>query len=694
MYRLLLLTSSLLAAAGCSAKSPRIDNVQQLLAEIEAEDRSYEGPDHVVVDLLRTSEGGPRIYVQAELPDGSLGLFMVDTGADVNVLSTETAERLDLDVDPGRYRLAGLSGSTQAAGATLPVLKLGAASLKNMEFAVGVRGVSKRAGFMPLDGILGMEVWSRFIMELDYPADRLTLHRPGTKRLPKSADELHFNGRSIEASVTVETAGEPGLTRTIRLQLDTGASALLMAGESGAPFATVATEGLEPVYGVGASEFLPPSQFLKKTRRIPVRAVTLGGKHHDLRLDAQWLYWQAAEQQHVATLGLIGHRLLSEHRVFIDAQGERLALTRSRRRKHQNDGHQVLLDQDIAKFGEDAPARDLFRARMQVALGEWTPALTLLERYVDHHPEDAEGRVLLARARRVEADLPAAWEALKGLGPAGLVDEREVVAAVNGLALDGKADEAIALAKRATLVRPDKADARLSLADALLAKGDLPGARQALLQAADLMQNPDAFLLRRARVAMAEGDRFAALDLVRRQVQLYPTEGKFLWYYAMLVTTDNEEQTLRRDLEVAVARLHPDLRPLDFMVAAYHAVGDQDVATRFLELGLERDCAPMAGFAPARDNCEAWYRGLAGDRLDHALALVDGALAETGPRSDYLDTKAVVHTARGELDEAYNAAIEAAKLSPDDVYMLWQADRIAAMRDQAAVSQVESGPEE
>jgi len=115
MNRLLLLTSSLFAAVGCAAKAPRIDNVQQLLAEIEASERSYEGPDHVVVDLLRTSEGGPRIYVQAWFPDGSLGLFMVDTGADVNVLSTETAERLNLDVDPGRYRLACLLYTSDAA---------------------------------------------------------------------------------------------------------------------------------------------------------------------------------------------------------------------------------------------------------------------------------------------------------------------------------------------------------------------------------------------------------------------------------------------------------------------------------------------------------------------------------------------------------------------------------------------------
>lgn len=691
--RLLGLTVVLSLAFGCGGKKAP-SGIGGFLADLQPESSSYEGPDRTRVDLLRTSEGGPRIYVQATLPDGSHGLFLVDTGADVNVLSVEAAERLGVDLDPGRYLLSGLSGRTEAAGATLSTLQLGDATLADLEFAVGVRGVAKRAGFMPLDGILGMDVWRRFIMEIDYPRDRLTLHRPGTHRLPRSAAPLFFNGRSVEAAIEVETGGDAPLVRTVRLQLDTGASALLLAGDSGLPFAEAATEGLEPVYGVGASEFMPPSQFLKRTRRVPVVATTLGGRRHELDVNAQWLYFRPDERRHVNTVGLIGHRLLQDHRVFIDPQGQRLALTRSRGRKRQNDGHRVLLAQDIEAYGEDAPERDLYRARLLVGAGRWEDAIQRLERLVQTQPEKAEGRVLLARAMRYEADLAAAWKAIEGLGPDGLVDHGEIVAAVNGLALDGRIEQAVSLARRAVQVRPDEADARLSLADALIAAGKPAEARDALWAAATLRQNPDAFLLRRARVAMAEGDRHGALALVRRQLKLYPTEGKFLWYYAMLTIGPNEEDTLRRDLVTAMERLHPELRPLDFMVAAYSAIGDAEVAQTYLTQGLERDCSQMEAVQTAQDNCEAWYRGLAGDRLNHALTLVDGALAETGPRSDYLDTKAVVHTARGEFDLAYEAAIQAARLSPDDVYMLWQADRIAALRDHGAVSLAEPAPGE
>lgn len=670
----LLLSTAVPALAGGDAGPPVAPELQ------------WVGPDTVHVDLLRTSEGGPRIYVQAALPDGERGLFLVDTGADVNVLSEEVVERLGVEVEPDVFRLSGLGGSTTAGLATLPEVRLGDAVITDLQFAVGVRGVGSTAGLMPLDGILGMETWKRFILEIDYPADLLVLHRPGTKRIPRRWTPLYFDGHRIEAAIELTTAGDDGLVDSALLQVDTGASALLLSGPSGLPFADAATEGLEPIYGVGASEFMPPSEFLRETRRIHMVKFALGGREHELDVNAQWLNYDTDRQaRSLRTRGLIGHQVLADHRVFLDPQRGRIALTRSWRRKRQLDGHRVLLDQDQERFGTDAPARDLFRARMWIALDEWDRAVAALDRWVDNHPADPEGRVLLARARRFEADLPGAWQALAGLGPDGLVDEGEIIAAVNGLALEGRAQEALVLARRAAMERPGDSDAYLALADALLAVGDLDDARDALMDAAHRAQNPDAHLLRRARVAMANGDRHGALALVRRLVQLYPTEGKFLWYYSTLVTTDAEVATLRADLDAAIGRLHPDLRPLDFLVAAHHALGDEERALALFAEGLERDCAP-APEGSGKDNCTAWYLALSGQDLDRALTLVDGALGESGPRADYLDTKAVVHMARGELELAYEAALAAARLMPDDVYMLWQAERIAALRDESAVT--------
>jgi tetratricopeptide (TPR) repeat protein len=677
---------ALLLLAACGPRVPDLDPA------VLPPDLQWEGPDRVQLDLLRTSEGGPRIYVQATLSDGEPGLFLVDTGADVNVLHREVAERLDLTVREDAFRLAGLGGATTAGLGVVPEVRLGEAVLRDLPFAVGVRGVPERAGFMPLDGILGMETWKRFVLEIDYPKDRLTLHRPGTVRLPRRAEPLYFDGHRIEAAIELTTAEDPTTGReplvdTIILQVDTGASALLLSGPTGLPFASAATEGLEPVYGVGASEFMPPSRFLRETRRIHVVEVDLGGRSHDLDVQAQWLdYDRAWASGPLTTRGLIGHRVLAPHRVFLDAQGGRIALSRSRGSRRQLDGHRILLEQDLERHGADAPGRDLFRARMLAALDRWEEAEARLEAWIAAHPDDAEGRVLLARARRFEADLPGAWRALEGLGPGGLVDEGEIVAAVNGLTLEGRHDEALALAGAAIDARPDEADAHIALADAHLAGGRPEDARAALLHAADRMQNPDGFLLRRARVAMALGDRHGALALVRRLVRLYPTEGKFLWYYAMLIQTADEAATLRADAREAVGRLHPDLRPLDFLVGTHHLLGDDKLVSAYLDEGLGQACDPMEIHPPSQDNCVAWFHALAGRHLDDALERVERALAAEGPRSDYLDTKAVVHLARGELEQAHEAAVRAARLMPDDVYMLWQVERIEALQRQAGVS--------
>ena len=139
----------------------------------------WDGPDKVRVDLIRTGPGGPRIYVQAVLPDGEPGLFLVDTGADVNVLSVDVADRLGVDVLEGAFQLSGLGGTTTAGLAVLSQVRLGDATISDLPFAVGVRGVGSSAGLMPLDGILGRETWKRFFMEIDYPADLLVAPSAG-----------------------------------------------------------------------------------------------------------------------------------------------------------------------------------------------------------------------------------------------------------------------------------------------------------------------------------------------------------------------------------------------------------------------------------------------------------------------------------------------------------------------------------
>ena len=107
------------------------------------------------------------------------------------------------------------------------------------------------------------------------------------------------------------------------------------------------------------------------------------------------------------------------------------------------------------------------------------------------------------------------------------------------------------------------------------------------------------------------GDRHGAMSKVRRLLQLYPTEGTFLWFYSTLLEDTLDQDTFQEDMNRALNRLHPALQPFDFMLAAYSALDDRSKIDASFKQGVERDCT--AALNPAtKDNCIAWYQALAG----------------------------------------------------------------------------------
>lgn len=665
----------------------------------------YDGPDTVRLDLLRTSRDGPRnkIYVQATLPDGRPGLFMLDTGAAISALSKDTAERLGLTVERDWGSVEGLGGRASLHRAVVPTLALGDAVVRDVEFAVDIPGVPDSAGMMPLDGILGNNVWSRFTLAIDYPRDQVTLYRPGTHALPKRAAPMHFDGHAVYTAITVET--DSGVTARLPIQLDTGAHGLILSGPDafpyqGSPGDEPWTEGLEPVLGIGAADTMPSNVFLRKTRHIPLHQIEMGGRVLDLDdRHAQWMNFEGSSGfGPTGMVGLAGHELFDGYVLWFDYPGGAWALARGGGPKRRLDGHVRLLDQDLERYGQD-PQRGLARGRLLAGLDRLDEADEAIRDFLatSPPPEDAsEARVLQAWIRRANGDLPGAWEALRPLSPADLVREGELVASVNGLALEGRAPEALTLADQAVATYTEAAlgddyeviggaDALIARADALFALGRYEESRDAVLDAARLLENPDAHLLRRARIALALHDRLGAMAHIRRLLQLYPSNGQYLWFYATLLQADPERDTFRSDMSAALALLHAEDRPLDYLAHAFHLLGDQAQAERTLRAGLSEDC-DTAEIRSDRDNCYAWYFAMGGIEPEQSLALIQRALAADPHRSDYLDTQAMVRLARGEVDLAYASALAAARLSPSEAYMLWQAERIRQLAEGAESS--------
>jgi Flp pilus assembly protein TadD len=298
-----------------------------------------------------------------------------------------------------------------------------------------------------------------------------------------------------------------------------------------------------------------------------------------------------------------------------------------------------------------------------------------LDKEHSRDPADSTTSIMLARLQRHMGQDEAALELLLKLAVADLVDQDEIIAVVNSLCLRDKLTEALDLARRATVDRPRHPSAWVALSDVLRRTGDPAGARSALQRANQLNENPDGHLLRRAWIAQEEGDIYGLVTHSRRLMELYPNGGVAPWFYASQVKGTPQAELWKMDATRAVGRLHPGDGALDFYGAGWHHVGEPATAHRLIDTGRARDCK-RAREETSRANCEAWYSALRRDALNEARKQVEGALAVHPSRSEYLDTLAMVAEAQGDLASAQSAALKAARLSPDDIYLLWQAERL------------------
>jgi tetratricopeptide (TPR) repeat protein len=667
--RMRYLLPALILLIGCHAHRPATG--------FQPYELTVKGAQHTAVDLLVDSPSSDKIYIQVDLGLDEPALFLVDTGASVTVVNDALVESLGLEPIPGQGIIEGMGGSTPWSAVVIPEMKIGDIELHHVEAAAGVRGLPSFGGGPPLQGILGNNVWQNFVLSVDYPAARLELDRSGERPVLDDAAPMLFDGMHCYSFVRLESGA---LEHQVLLAIDTGARGVLLSGFSGAPLAALATEGEEPLMGIGGGEELPATGFLKRTRRIPLDRVSIGGVTIEDPGDAQWVNFEGQVRIGPASMpGLAGYTLMKEHRVVFDIPGERFALVPSAGPARELQGHRVLLDHDIATHGDD-PERAYYRARLLAWLEEEAAAADEVRRYLDLHPDDAEARVFLARLQAFMGELDAYSATIEPLDPRTLGEQGELVSVVNGLVLAEQPERALELAHAAVQDLPDRERPRVALADVLLATGEPSAARRALAEANRIDEFPDGHLLRRARVALAEGDRQAALAHTRRLLEVLPSSGFAIWFYQHLVQSPAELATFERDLELAMDRLHPDDRPLDFLLAAHQRLGQTERALELLPLGLERDCQDLDEGA-SRSNCEAWYRAMAGVELDLALERSLEAIGEAPHRSDYLDTLAMVRWRRGELDLALDASREARRHSPADIYLAWQCDRLTeAMR--------------
>jgi aspartyl protease len=278
-----------------------------------------------------------RIYLRASVNGSSPLRFILDTGANQNILSLRNAKSFAMRLqlvgkveggigdEPSDAFLITDKVSIGLPGAVVSDQSLIAVSLDKTQECLGQtadngdtrtahpgqRSATRRA----VDGILGKPFFSSFVVEIDYPALLINLYDPASYAYAGKGETLplEMDPRLIFVSARVKATGRPPVPA--RLVVDTGAGALSLARH----FAE-------------AHRLLPPASKLTSAAECgisgSVKEPTLVGKLEILQLGGLKLsnpltvFYQRATPYD----GLLGGQFLRNFKAIFDYSRSRMIL--------------------------------------------------------------------------------------------------------------------------------------------------------------------------------------------------------------------------------------------------------------------------------------------------------------------------------------------------------------------------------
>jgi hypothetical protein len=253
---------------------------------------------------------GYAIFVRARLNNSAPLWFVLDTGASASAIDARRAQALGLK-SAGNVGAGTTGGSTPVqfttgVNFTLPGVKLINQTVISTPFRKEVLQVKPNLG-----GILGYDFISRFVVEIDYLHNTLTLYDPKTyryegpgKRVPISIDGTPF------VSAEVKTSGHDPVTG--RFEIDTGYDGAITLYQ---PFVKA-----HPVLQPPAESERTMRQDLGHTSeavRAPVERFTLSGFSFS-NLVANFTVTDEGAGANEDVAGLIGNKILSRFKVIFD----------------------------------------------------------------------------------------------------------------------------------------------------------------------------------------------------------------------------------------------------------------------------------------------------------------------------------------------------------------------------------------
>lgn len=265
----------------------------------------FESSDHVARIPIEIRES--HIYFRGRLNDSSV-VFSLDTGAPSNVIDEARVSALGVE-RIGSMRIFGANGSTESARVRGLTVELPGVRMENQSFrTTSLQFLSPPIG-LRVDAILGYDVFTRFVVEIDYAGREMRLHDPARYRYQGKGARLPITLRENEPYVRGQVHLPNGAVADGEFVIDVGSgSTLLLAAD----FAAVH----------GLPESLP--------HKLQGRAEGVGGELRTaagrlpgfqlgpFQVDEPIVQFPAAEISAPGTAGNVGGRLLRRFKVIFD----------------------------------------------------------------------------------------------------------------------------------------------------------------------------------------------------------------------------------------------------------------------------------------------------------------------------------------------------------------------------------------
>ncbi|MCX6227369.1 MAG: aspartyl protease family protein [Bacteroidia bacterium] len=167
---------------------------------------------------------GNLVVIPVEISSVKLS-FILDTGMPIMgglITNYQKTSTLNLNYS-GEAQIGGAGGGSSKAKVANDVkFKIG-----NLEFynqTLVVMPESQTLSYFETDGVIGNEIFTRFIVDIDYDNKRITLTEPANYIFPKDAEEVKIPFESGIPFVKCSATLESGIPISLDMVLDLGAS--------------------------------------------------------------------------------------------------------------------------------------------------------------------------------------------------------------------------------------------------------------------------------------------------------------------------------------------------------------------------------------------------------------------------------------------------------------------------------------